>query len=219
MKDAAVPADTPPAQPAGIRIHALGGEAAPRELGTDLRRMKELPARAKQELWKALGPSLAQPVPVEAERALDDFCSRHELDEDLVAAIVRASRFLVREAAQRELDPKRLGDDVMTLSGDQEVRAILLAGYDKARRVLREEISKMALVPHGDTVEDVVWRLDRVLGTSDQADVDVLVAHLTLTVRRGAAVQQLPLQLDLAGVRALRLACEAVEQRAARARP
>jgi hypothetical protein len=199
-----------------VRLHALGGGAAPEGLGADLLRMQELPERAKRELWAALEPSLDQPVRPEAERALDGFCARHALDEELLAAIVRSSRFLVREAAFRALDPQGLAQDIAALGGDIEISTILLAGYDRARRILREEVLRTTLAPHGDTVEDVSWRLDRVLATSARPDADVLVARLTLAVRRGEELRQVPLQLDLDGVRALRLACEAIEARAAR---
>lgn len=154
----------------------------------------------------------------EGERALDAFCARHALEEELLATILRSARFLVREAALRSLDPQRLAEDVAALGGDVELSTILLAGYDRARRVLRVELLRTTLAPHGDTVEEISWRLDRVLATNARPDADVLVARLTLGVRSGEEHRHIPLQLDLEGVRALRLACEAIEARARRGR-
>src|SRR6516165_10675432 len=102
--------------PPSIALRCLGGEVAPPELAGDLRRVLDLPAEALGRFWHVLGPSLGEPLPREAGPLLDGYCRAHHLDAEGLAHAVKACRFLLREAARRDLSREDFAADVATLS-------------------------------------------------------------------------------------------------------
>jgi hypothetical protein len=64
----------------------------------------------------------------------------------------------------------------------------------------------------GESLVDVEFRVDRVVGASDAPHLDAPVAFLSLGLRSRDGARSLKFQADLDGVRRLRAACEAIER-------
>jgi hypothetical protein len=168
-----------------------------------------LPPAAKRQLWQALGPSLTEPVPPEVERLLDAFCARHGVSDVDLATALKACRFLLREASRADLDAAAFAADVDALSGgSEEIRTILLAGYEAAKSVLRREILRNSILDHGRLLAGVDWRLDRVLASEHGSNIGASVAVLTLRYREGDRQERLTLHVLPETLRELRDACD-----------
>ena len=106
-------------------------------------------------LWSVLAPSLPDPLPDEAEQALDAFCSRYSVDSEHLGRVVRAARFVVRAAALRGLDERDLAADLAALTPDPDAVTTLVGGYPRARALLvrfqsDDPESLWGLACHGD---------------------------------------------------------------------
>jgi hypothetical protein len=173
----------------------LGGGDAPPELGADLLRLRSLPAEALQGIWRVLTPSMAETITPETESLLDDFCAAHAIDEDDLARAVKGCRFLIREAAQRELTADALAEDLERLCPDEPlVKELVLAGYEPARKQIRQEMIRAAVSNHGKMLVGVGWRVDAILASEGGAKLRTPVAMLTLQYREGAETGQVTLQ-------------------------
>lgn len=202
------PAQEPPSPRAGLR--SLGGQPPPPELAADLRRLLELPEGARRRLWEALGPSLGEPVPAAVERHLDEFCRRHEVGSEALARVLKACRFLVREASKLDLDRAALATDLAVLvpvEEAEEIQAIVLAGYDQARAVVRREIVRGALLDHGKLLTGVDWRIDTIAAASRGAKIAAPVVLLTLSYQEGEARSRITLQATPDALRDLQRLC------------
>jgi hypothetical protein len=179
-----------------IKLCCLDGEAAPPELAGDLRRVLDLPAEALRRFWHVLGPSLGEPLPREAEPLLDGYCRAYHLDERALAHAVKACRFLLREAARRDLPRADFAADVAALAPDAPVLAdVLLAGYEKARVEVRRELLGKALSAHGNLLVGLDWRVDTVESSDRGARLKAPVALLTLRYQEGSEARRLTLQV------------------------
>lgn len=194
-----------------LRLYCLGGGEAPPELGADLRRLLRLPAEARHKIWQALGPSLAEKLAPETERLLDVFCAAYRVDDEDLARIVKACRFLIREAARRDVPAGALAEDLEALCpAEPLIKELVLAGYDPARAHLRGEIIKAALVDHGKLLVGVNWRVDAIQASERGSALQVPVAMLTLHYREGVETGRMTLQILPDMVRELKQACEKV---------
>lgn len=201
--------DPKPSRPEGVSLKCLGGALAPPDMAPDLRRFAGLPQAAKRQLWHALGPSLAEPVPPDVERILDAFCARHGVPDDDLARVLKACRFLLRAAVRADLDAAAFGADVDALSGgSDEIRVVLLAGYDAAKALIRREIVKNTVLDHGKLLVGADWRLDRVVSSAHGSNIGAGVAVLTLRYREGDRQERLTLHVLPDALRELRDACD-----------
>lgn len=122
---------------------------------------------------------------------------------------LKACRFLLREASRADLDAAAFAADVDALSGcSEEIRAILLAGYDAAKGLLRREILRKSLLDHGRLLVGVDWRLDQVLASGHGANLGTPVGVLTLRYRDGERQERLTLHALPEVLRELRDACD-----------
>src|SRR5580693_3392694 len=124
-----------------LRLYCLGGGEPPPDLGADLLRLLRLPAEALQKIWQVLAPSLAETIAKETEELLDVFCSAYRVDEDELALAIKACRFVIREAAQRDVAAGALAEDLDRLCpGEMLVKELVMAGYEPAKERIRHEI-------------------------------------------------------------------------------
>lgn len=179
-----------------LRLFCLGGGEPPPDLGGDLRRLLRLPAEALQGIWRVLAPSVAETITPETERLLDAFCAAHAIDEDDLARAVKACRFLVREAAQRDLTADALAEDHERLCPDEPlVKELVLAGSDQARKQIRQEVIRAEVSDHGKLLVGVRWRVDAIQASEGGPKLRVPVTILTLQYREGAETGQVTMQV------------------------
>ncbi len=194
-----------------LRLYCLGGGEAPSSLGADLLCLLRLPAEALQKIWQVLAPSLAETITKETEQRLDAFSVDHGVDVDALGRAIKACRFLIREAAQRDVPQGALADDLDRLCpGDPLVKELVLAGYEPAKERIRHEIVKAAVADHGKLLVGIKWRMDAIQASERGAKLEMPVAMLTLHYLEGAETGRVTLQVlpDMMGE--LRKVCEKV---------
>ncbi|MEZ4296862.1 MAG: hypothetical protein R3B70_17990 [Polyangiaceae bacterium] len=188
-------------------LESFGQKPAPPELSADLRCLLDLPDAAKKRFWEALGPALAEPIPDAVEARLTDFCRRHEVDDDLLARGLKASRHLIRAAAAADLDRARFAADIARAAGEPAaapLQALLLAGYDAARTFLRDESIERTLADHPDLATHFTHRIDHVVASTHAASLDLRLLTLTFDTPRA---QRLTVTLTPAQIADLARAC------------
>lgn len=207
MKDSSTTVNAP----GMARLRCLDGECAPPEITADLRLVAALPEPARRALWTALGPSLREPLVPEVEAQLDEFCRKHGVNDSDLARALKACRFLVREAAKRDLPLTVFLEDVTALAGaESETSQVLAAGYDRARALLRRDMLGEALRAQGTVLTGVHWRLDSIRASSTGLRASADVALVTLEYLEGDSAGRLVLHLPLAEVETLKRACEEI---------
>jgi hypothetical protein len=190
-------------------LECLGGEPAPPALAADLSLLARLPAEALQKLWQVLTPSLAEPLTKQAEETLDLFCGAFRIDADLLGRVVKACRFVIREAALRDLPAPALGRDLEALCpGDHLVKELLLVGYEPARANVRLGATKSAVADHGKLLTGMKWRLDSVRASEQAPSLATPVAIMTFQYLKGTETGRVTFQVlpDMLGE--LRAACD-----------
>ena len=193
------------------RLYCLGGGEAPADLGEDLLHLLRLPAEALQKLWQVLVPSLAETLSKETEQLLDVFCAAYRVDEGDLGRAIKGCRFLIREAAQRDVPAGAVGEDLERLCpGETLVRELVLAGYEPAREKIRHEIVKAAIADHGKLLVGIKWRVDGIQASERGVRLGTPVAMLTLHYLEGGETGRVTLQVlpDMMGE--LRGVCDKV---------
>ncbi len=197
-----------------IRLNSLGGAEAPGDLPADLKLLSALPGPARERFWDVLFPALAEPLSPSAAQALDGFVRAFGLAEDMLACSIRSCRYLVREAAFRNVSRKGLEDDIVKLLGgplspDAVVIApLLLSRYEEAKEALRGPCIEASIRDHGALLESVEWRVDTVISSSRADGISARVFLLTLGFSEGGRGERITLQLSPQKLQELKRACE-----------
>ncbi len=200
----------PPARPlAPPRLHCLGGQLPPADIAADLARVEALSTGAKASLWDALGPCLGETIPSRVESILDQFCTKHGAAGDDVAAVLKALRFLVREAAVRDLSRAVFAEDLAALGGlEGDAMTTLISRYDIAKRLVRDEALRRSLADHGKLLEQITWRADHIGSSSQGERLNAPISLLSFTYIEGDRRERLTLQVLPAQLRELRALCD-----------
>ena len=191
-------------------LRCLHGRPAPPEISGDLALLAALPVAARRTLYRVLGPFLREPAPADVEARIEQFCAELDVELAVVQRALRASRFLLRNAAQLNLSDAELAEDLGRLGDAGEAREALLPGYDLVKQVVRGEAAVGSLADHGKVVERVAWRVDRVATSNRGAGLDVPVAVLTLWYAEEGRRERVTLQLAPDAVAELRALCESL---------
>ncbi|HEY1696971.1 MAG TPA: hypothetical protein VGG39_32655 [Polyangiaceae bacterium] len=174
----------------------------------DLGLLPRLPVEAQQKLWTVLVPALADRMTKQTEELLDMFCAAYRVDEDELGRAVKACRFVIREAAKRDLPASAVAQDLERLCPDTPlVRDLVLAGYEQAKAQLRHEIVKAAVAEHGKLLVGLRWRLDTVEASERGAHLQMPLALLTLHYLEGGERSQVTLQVLPDMMSELKAAC------------
>ena len=202
---------------ADVALRALDGKAAPPKLGADLEHLGGFPGAAKKDFWNALGPSLDEPINQEAEHALEAYCQRHGLDDVILAKVISASRFLIRESARRALSEGDVEADIRALVGDRkDIVQSLASGYRAGLAHLTKGFAARSVAAHGGVLRQVDWRLERVIASNEARHLDFPIAFMALTTDGPKGARSTSLQLDMPSVLKLKQACEGILESADR---
>jgi hypothetical protein len=189
-------------------LRCFGNRTPPAGLADDVRPILELPLPARKELWGVLGPCLAETITPRTEEAIDAFARRFVVQPEALARILRGCRTLLRAAALVDLDGGAFAEDVRKLGdGFDDLAEILLVGYEPAKRQIRTEIIRGALFDHGNVLDGVSWRVERVV-TSDHGPLGFPIAVLTLRYADRLKQERLTLQVTPEKLKELRAACD-----------
>jgi hypothetical protein len=139
------------------------------------------------------------------------FCAAYHVDEDALAPAIKACRFVIREAARRDVPAGALGEDLDRLCpGELLVKELVLAGYEPARDRMRHEMVKAAIADHGKLLVGINWRVDAIQASERGMKLRMPVAMLTLHYREGAEMGRVTLQVLPDMVGELRGVCDKV---------
>ena len=193
-----------------LTLHALGGGIAPPDLGGDLRRLLRVRPDGLGKLWQVLGPCLGDKLSAETEKLLDVFCSAYGVKDEDLGRAVKACRFVIQAAAKLDLPKDRFGEDLARLCPDAPVIAeVLLAGYDVAKKQLRQGAALAAVLGHGKVAVNAEWRIDTIETSERGGRIRVPVTMLTLHYREGSESGRITLQLLPDVIEKLKAMCEA----------
>jgi hypothetical protein len=196
---------------APLRLYCLGGGEAPPDLAADLALIPALRAEAQQALWEALGPSLAEKLSAETEKLLDVFCAAYRVGEEDLGRVIKACRFLIREAAARDVPAAAVAEDLERLCpAEPLVKELVLAGYEPAKAHLRHEMMRAAVTDHGKLLVGMSWRVDAIQTSERGAGLRLPVALLTLHYREGTETGRVTLQALPDMVGELRSTCNKI---------
>jgi hypothetical protein len=176
-------------------LRCLGGLPPPPDVVADLGALASLPLPARRQIYQVLGLCLVEPVPEAVDVEIDRFCRALSLDAAVLSRVLKASRFLLRQAAVIDLAAADFAADLVTLGDTGALHEALVPGYEAAKRVVRSEIARGALDDHGKVVERVAWRVDHVTASHRGQGLDVPVVVLTLGYREGQRQDRVTLQL------------------------
>ncbi len=192
-------------------LRCLGGAGAPAELVADLRTLAELPAAAREQVWRVLGPSLNEQLPADIDARGMRFAGEHDVDPRQLASTLRAYRMLLRNAFLVAAEPADVAHDLDAIASDETqgevLRETILPGFPAARALLQQEASGGAISDHGRVLIDVDWRLDRLVASTRGDADDAFVGMLTLTYREGFELSRVTVQALPQTVAKLHAAC------------
>ncbi len=193
-----------------IQLHALGGGAAPPDVAGDLRRLLRIAPEGLGKLWQVLGPCLSDKISPETEKLLDVYCSAYGVSDDDLGRAIKACRFLIQAAAKLDVPKERFGEDLARLCPDAPVIGeVLLAGYDAAKKQLRQGAALAAVLGHGKAVVNAEWRIDTIETSERGGRIRQSVTILTLHYREGGETGRITLQLLPDVLERLKAMCDA----------
>jgi len=165
-----------------VRLRSLGGKPAPDGFFDEAHRVSKLTKPALDALWYVLEPCLADTVTPEIEQQLGAFCRRHEVAEADLSHVIRIARFLLRSAASISLDATSFKEDLASAwPGFDHLHEVLMDGYEPVTQELRSRLLADALLKHGHVLQNIEWRVDRVVADTAAPRLEMPVAIVTLT--------------------------------------
>lgn len=163
-----------------ILLHSLGGRAAPAELAPALNTIAELPDPFRAQFGEIVASTL-DPIP---EDQLDNriirLCRKADLDPAKAAPPIKATRFVIRNAASQNTSSENLAADLHTLCPEHDVAALILPIYEQARMSLRQEVLAGSLRAHGNLLNGLEWRVDTIGASNLGSEINMPVALLTM---------------------------------------
>jgi hypothetical protein len=193
--------------PPSIPLRCLQGEAGPADLADDLRRLLALPAPAREQFWEVLGAYLRPQLDEQAQGTIVRFCTTYDLSSEQIAPAVKATRFLVQEAARADLDGEAFGRDLADLIGESDAPvlvSLLRPWFEDFRPRIRQLLADRSIADHGKVVTDTCWRLDTIRGSNHGVGLSAPVAIVTFNYREGSQDGRVTLHLSREQLEALR---------------
>lgn len=200
-----------------VRLRCLAGGAAPDEIVESASRVAKLTPGATAELGSVLRSVFSSPQAADLGQRLSRFSVANEIAEADLGHVIRACRFLVREASSMDLSVEDLEGDVISLFGEgRELVQQIVQAYEAARPALRRDLVVEALMKHGNVLEDIDWRVDVVTADRHAARLGVPVALVTLAYRDAKGPDRVTLQLTAEQLQRLQAMFAALAQKVGR---
>ncbi len=201
------------------KLLCIDGTECPETIPSDLAALRALPPSAQAAFWEVLEPCLAPAPGADADRAIEAFARQHRAVGGLIAEALRGCRFLMYEAARRDLDRLSFAADLGTLLASdvadgqaESLRTVLLSRYDDAKQRLRREIVSRSIADHGRLLTGADWRVDRIAASQHGRAIDAPVALVTFSYREGSEQKRLTFHAELGMMLRLKQICEQVLQ-------
>lgn len=168
----------------------------PADLARDAQRLERLNDGAIAALGEVLPRCVLEPMSAELGQQLSRLCLRHEIAEADLGYVVRAVRWLLREASAADLEGSALGADITAIwSEPRRLAEVLLGPYPAIKQEIRKQLLEDALLKHGNVLAEVDWRVDVVAADRKAARLMSPVALVTLSYKSADGPGRLTLQL------------------------
>lgn len=194
-----------------VELNSLVSAELPEKLASELCSVLELPEGALRAFWMLLSLALYDVPPRDLEQQSARFAEEHGVDPKVMAGALRAHRFLLREAAKRNIEKEQYAEDLATVAGDEErakrLHAVLLPGFEPAMERVRQEIITGGIADHGKVLTEVKWRVDSMLASDRGSSEQRRIGMLTIGYREGRREDRVTLQVLPDGLQALYEAC------------
>jgi hypothetical protein len=190
------------------KLHFLDGGTAPAALAPSLMRMMELPPEVRARFVDLVLPHVEQIPDDQLDESIFATCRDHELEPDVAGTAIKATRFVIRQAAALEVGAQQLAQDIAALGGSQELIEAMTTIYERARPDLRREIAQVSVLAHGKVLTGVEWRVDQMTASNRGRAINLPVALITLTYRDGDREKRISLQALPDTISALRDVCD-----------
>jgi hypothetical protein len=193
---------------ASPKLHFLDGATAPPALAPSLMRIMELPERVRARFVELVLPHLEQAPDDQLDEGIFAACRDNELDVEVAGTAIKATRFVIRQAAALEVGAQQLGQDISALGGSVEMVEAITTLYERSRGDLRREIAQVSVLAHGKVLTGVEWRVDNMTASNRGRAINLPVALLTLHYRDGDRERRITLQALPDAINMLREVCE-----------
>lgn len=195
-------------QPSGPLLHSLDGAPAPAELGPSLMKMMALDEKIRASFSQLVVAVLGQAPDEQVDESITRLCRNNELDIEVAGTAIKASRYLLRQAAALGVGPEQLSEDLRAIDCAQELVETLVKTYAQVVGELRLEIAQASIVAHGNVLTGVEWRVDTLGASNRGRGLNLPIAMLTLHYRNGDETKRITLQALPDAVNSLREVCE-----------
>jgi hypothetical protein len=193
-------------------LASLSGVEPPESLIREIRFVLDLPEGTVRTFWFLLSLALHDDPPDDLKQHIERSSKEHDVEPDLMAGALRGHRFLLREAARRNVTKEDYAADLATLAGDpgqaERLQALLLPGFDLAMERVKQEIIGAGVADHGKVLTGVKWRVDAMLASDRGSAEQRRIGMLTLIYREGRRGDRITLQVQPDGLQALYEACK-----------
>lgn len=187
---------------------SLGGAPPPPLLRDDLETLARVPVEARNSFWQVLSASLPEPMPDASEPLLTRFSTELRMEMELLARLVGACRFLLREAVKRGVSREAFATDLRSAEIGTAAAGLLVEHFDEAQAIIARDILIATLADHGRLLTGVSSRLDTV-GPSDRGvGSDSPIGLLTLRLQEGDVEQRTSFYVIPSVLEELRDTCE-----------
>jgi hypothetical protein len=179
-----------------VRLRCLSGGAMPDDLNRDAQRIDKLTDGALAALSRVLRVCVVEPMSAELGQELSRLCVHHEVAEADLGRVLRAVRWLLREASAADASAAAIEADVHAIWRDPRgLAAAVTSQYEGIKQDLRRQLLQDALTSHGNVLVDVDWRVDVVAADRHAPKLMSPVALVTLRYRGAEKGDRLTLQI------------------------
>lgn len=196
---------------APAKLKCLQGQPPTADLVRRWRRFEELPAAAQARVWDGLTPILLGLPQQEVPNHVAQFAASLNLDAGDLSLALEGCHVLLIEATARDLDVAEFDADLRALGGDAgspSARAVLLEGYDRAKKLIRQRLVAKSVADHGKVLTGLNWRIDRILSSSHAIDLNTPILLMNLHYEEAGEKQHIIFQVSDDILRMLRDFCD-----------
>jgi len=165
----------------------------------------ELPDPVQLDIWKLVVDSLADSSdPGQVQQRIETVCAMHDMTPGDVIPAALACQILLSGAYANDLTREEFEQDLRTLSeGRTNGQEVILSRFDVIKKELRHVEDARIMSDHGKVLENVEWRLDKIVSSSRGHHHESDVIFLTIEYREGSTPGRITFQVSARGLQSL----------------
>lgn len=189
-----------------IPLRSCGGAAPPLPVVEGWKQYLELSDPVQLDVWKLVVDSLATPDDAnKVQQRVEAVSAVHDVSAGDVVAASLACQVLLGGACAQDLTREEFEQDLKTLSeGRTDGLEVILSRYDLVKAELRHVEDAQVMADHGKVLENVEWRLDKIVSSSRGYHRESDVIFLTIDYREGNTPGRMTFQVSARGLQSLK---------------